>query len=255
MFFVSGDVDAKILSVIEMSWQRVNARAGARPFHTLSYRLVGGATFFADGKEILRAEEDEIVFVPENYDFSKQAGKGRIIAIHFLSDSPLPDTIQRFSPKNAPQLRQEFQELLAVWHSRRTGFEYEAKILLYRILLEMERQWSAGSPGDPRLDSALAYIHAHLSDSALSVDSLAKSCSMSDTYFRKLFVQALGMTPQQYISALRLDMATELLRSGYYSVGEIAERCGFNNANYFSLFIKKQTGISPLQYRKKLLRK
>ena len=253
MFFLSSDVNVHIQSVIDMSWQRVNARAGARPFHTLSYRLVGGATFSAEGQAQLQVEEDEIVFVPADHDFSKQAEKGRIIAVHFTSDSALPDTIQRFSPKNAQHLRQEFMELLSIWTSRRIGFEYEAKIQLYRIMLEMERQWAARSPGDIRLEAALAYIHEHLADSTLSVDALAKRCNMSDTYFRKLFVQALDMTPQQYISSLRLDMASELLRSGYYSVSEIAERCGFNNANYFSLFIKKQTGLSPLQYRKRLL--
>ena len=47
--------------------------------------------------------------------------------------------------------------------------------------------------------------------------------------------------------------ATELLQSGYYSVGEIASRCGFNNINYFSTFIKKETGLSPLRYRDRLL--
>ena len=76
---------------------------------------------------------------------------------------------------------------------------------------------------------------------------------MSDTYFRKLFVQEHHITPQCYINRLRLEMATELLRTGYYSVSEVAERCGFNSACYFSTFIKKETGLSPLQYRKQLL--
>ena len=126
---------------------------------------------------------------------------------------------------------------------------------MYKIMLEMERQWAAQGPNDQRLNAALTHIHDHISDTALSVESLSQLCNMSDTYFRRLFVQAIGITPQRYISNLRLEMATELLRSGYYSVSEIAERCGFNNPNYFSLFIKKETGLSPLQYRKHLLNK
>ena len=173
--------------------------------------------------------------------------------VHFLSDSPLPDSIRRFIPKNPDHFRQAFLELAALWTEKRPGYEYEAKILLYRILLDMERQWAQQSPADPRLTPALQYISDHLGDSALSVDTLAKLSNMSDTYFRKLFVESLKVTPQKYIHDLRLERATELLRSGYYSVSEISDRCGFNNPNYFSLFIKKETGLTPLQYRKHLL--
>ncbi len=62
---------------------------------------------------------------------------------------------------------------------------------------------------------------------------------MSDTYFRKLFVERFSVTPLKYINRLKLNYAKELLLSDYYTVEEIAEKCGFNNINYFSLFIKR----------------
>ena len=99
----------------------------------------------------------------------------------------------------------------------------------------------------------MEHINEHFAEGAVSVDELARMCGMSDTYFRKLFVSEFGVTPQQYISRLRLGAATELLQSGYYTVSEIASRCGFNNINYFSTFIKKETGLSPLHYRNQLL--
>ena len=234
MFFETTDVNAQILSVMEMGWQRVNARVGARPFHALAYRLAGGTTLAVEGQDQLEMAADEITFCPADFAFSKQADRCRIIVVHFLSDSPLPRSIRRFVPQNPDHFRQAFREL-------------------YRILLEMERQWAAQAASDHRLAPALDYIADHLGDSSLSVDILAKLCGMSDTYFRKLFVELLGITPQRHISSLRLHKATELLRTGYYSVSEIAERCGFNNPNYFSLFIKKETGLTPLQYRKHLL--
>ena len=255
MFFQTANVDAKILSVIRMGWQRVNARAGFRPFHTLSYRLVGDATFFADDREIMRAKEGEIVFLPAGYDFTKQADEGQIIAVHFISDSPLPKEMLRFSPENSSYFRSEFQKLHTVWTGRNPGYEYEAKILFYRILLRMEQEWAQVShtATAAKLTAALEHIHNHFSEGNISVDGLSALCGMSDTYFRKLFVSEFGMTPQHYISRLRLTTATELLHSGYYTVGEIAERCGFNNINYFSAFIKKETGLPPLRYRSKLL--
>lgn len=255
MFFQSENVDVKILSVIQMGWQRVNARAGYRPFYTLSYRLVGDAAFFTEGKDPLQVYEDEITFVPAGYDFSKQAGTGKIIAVHFTSDEELPGKILRFSPGNAQYFRSNFQKLLEIWTKKDIGYAYEAKILLYRIMLEMEREWAEdrSSSTARQLRPAVEYIAANYTRESVSVAHLAKLCGMSDTYLRRLFVREFGMTPQRYISRLRLSAARELLQSGYYSIGEIADRCGFNNINYFSTFIKKETGMSPEQYRKTLL--
>ena len=68
---------------------------------------------------------------------------------------------------------------------------------------------------------------------------------MSDTYFRKLFFQNFKTTPLKYINKLKLEYAKELLCSNYYTIEEVSEKCGFENINYFSTFIKKQTGVPP----------
>lgn len=256
MFFQTDNLDARILSVIDMGWERVNARAGYRPFYSLAYRLVGGAKFLQNGTHILDTEQDDITFCPAGFEFTKQAGKGRIIVIHFVSDSPLPNAMLRFQPKDTQHFKKLFSSLSQIWTQKNPGWEYDAKILFYQLIRDMEKQWAQteNTAIRQRLAPALEYIQTHLGDSTLSVDTLSKHCAVSDTYLRKLFVQQLGETPQKYISRLRLELATELLRSGYYSVSEISDRCGFNNPNYFSLFIKKETGLSPLQYRNHLLK-
>ena len=255
MFFETSNLNAELLSVIDMSWPQVNAKATGRPFHSLAYRLLGGADFLEDGRHFLRVEENEITFCPAGFDFTKQAGPGRIIVVHFTAPAPLPAAMSRFIPQNPEHFRQLFLELSRIWTEKKPCWEYDAKILFYRIIRDMERQWAADqhSPAREKLTPALEYVQAHLSDSALSVDTLAQLCAVSDTYLRRLFVQELGETPQQHISRQRLHKATELLRSGYHSVSQIASLCGFNNPNYFSLFIKKETGLSPLQYRRHLL--
>ena len=67
-------------------------------------------------------------------------------------------------------------------------------------------------------------------------------CNMSDTYFRRLFVAEFGTTPLKYINNLRMTQISELLQANYSSIEDISEQCGFNNVNYFSLFVKKETG-------------
>jgi transcriptional regulator GlxA family with amidase domain len=49
----------------------------------------------------------------------------------------------------------------------------------------------------------------------------------------------------------RQARAKNLLVTTDLSMDEIAERCGYSSANYFSLIFKKNVGLSPLNYRKK----
>jgi two-component system response regulator YesN len=54
-----------------------------------------------------------------------------------------------------------------------------------------------------------------------------------------------------YCTHARLNEAKHLLLTTRKSLDEIAERCGYASANYFSLIFKRKIGLSPLNYRKK----
>lgn len=253
MFFKTAEITAEILTVLELGWERVSAKAEPRRFHALSLRLVGGASFFYNG-ERLTVEEGDITFAPAGLEFHKEAEEGKILVIHFTAKEPLPREFLRFKPKNPRYFIDYFTELQQVWLKKQVGYEHQAKMLFYKILYEMEREWAEKKPSGGRLTEVFDYIHGHFIDQKLSVERLAARCGMSDTYFRRLFTAEFGITPLKYINALRLHHAKELLRADYYTVEEIAELCGFNNINYFSFFIKKETGLSPLALRKALLK-
>lgn len=255
MFFVSRCVAAELQTVIDMAWDGVDARAAGRPFHALSFRVAGSAVLFSKDRAPVEAPEGSVCFCPANYDFAKRAGRGRIIAVHFLSDSPLPDGVACFRPRNPERFRTLFFALHRVWTEKQFGYEYEAQILFQRILLAVEREWAEKRPSltNEKLANACRYLHEHITDSALSVDTLCRMCGMSDTYFRALFRKEFGLTPMRYMSRLRLQMAVELLQSGYYTVSEVAERCGFNSVPYFSAFVKRESGLTPQQHRRTLI--
>ena len=60
------------------------------------------------------------------------------------------------------------------------------------------------------------------------------------------------MSPMQYIISLRIANAQRLLGTMDYNVTEIASIVGYDNPLYFSRLFKKQTGLSPSEYRKHL---
>ena len=79
---------------------------------------------------------------------------------------------------------------------------------------------------------------------------LANLSDMSPTNFRRLFLLVFGKTAMAYKNGLLLLHACDLLADNVYSVGEVAERCGFRDALYFSTAFKREVGMSPLAYRK-----
>ena len=79
---------------------------------------------------------------------------------------------------------------------------------------------------------------------------LANLVNMSVTNFRREWLKLYGESALQYRDRIRLSYAKEYLMSGYYTVTEVAEKCGFNDVNYFIRFFKKNTGISPGKFEK-----
>ena len=250
MFFKNDSISAKILSVVNLEWESQNGCSGKRPYHALSFRSCGSSLFTTENDSI-RISSGEIGFFPANLVYTQNCLSERVMVIHFTSEQALPDKILRFSPKNPNYYERKFLELCTVWNKKQFGYEYECKTIFYKILLEIEREY-AESRVD-KLTAAVEYIHEHFADHTISVETLSTLCGMSDTYFRQLFVARFNETPLKYINNMRLVRAKELLQSGYHTVEEIAELCGFNNIHYFSLFFKREMGCPPSAYRKMVL--
>ena len=76
------------------------------------------------------------------------------------------------------------------------------------------------------------------------------SCSVSSSYLSALFKKETSMTVTDYIHYTRIRQALFLLNVSGLSVGEIASRCGFSDANYFTRTFKKLQGKTPKSYRR-----
>lgn len=96
---------------------------------------------------------------------------------------------------------------------------------------------------------AVEYIVAHFAESGLSLSRVCRALSISKSYFSPMFKSHTGMTFVEYLTALRIERARDLLLSTDMKSYEIAERVGFSDAHYFSLTFRKQTGESPREFR------
>jgi transcriptional regulator GlxA family with amidase domain len=93
-----------------------------------------------------------------------------------------------------------------------------------------------------------AWIYSHLSDD-LSIDVLAQRAAMSRRNFTRLFHEAFGKTPAQFVAEARIAEAQQRLLVPRNSIESIAQSLGFRSADVFSVAFERFTGIRPRIYR------
>ncbi|WP_158299372.1 AraC family transcriptional regulator [Paenibacillus antri] len=104
--------------------------------------------------------------------------------------------------------------------------------------------------GDPLMEQAAAYIRQHALEGRLSLQQLAERLRIGPSQLTRRFQAAYGVSPVRYATEARLAKARALLADAELTLDEIAERCGFQNAFYFSRVFTKYMKSSPSAYRK-----
>ena len=84
----------------------------------------------------------------------------------------------------------------------------------------------------------------------ISIEILAKKYKISPSSLKKYFTQVYGMPFSAYFNKLRMETASRLIMQGKLSIGEIAEKVGYQNQSKFGAAFKKHFGKSPLEYKR-----
>jgi len=84
----------------------------------------------------------------------------------------------------------------------------------------------------------------------LTIKHLALISGLSSSYFGEAFKKAFGQSATDYLTALRIGHAKQLLRDTDLLLREIARKVGYSDEFYFSRKFKKEVGISPSAYSK-----
>ena len=142
---------------------------------------------------------------------------------------------------------------------RRAGYQVCARYRLFATLAEIIRRYgcvrpsalpNAGGAQTKNIRRAIDYIRDHL-DQPLTLASLADIAYMSPTYFSSVFKRLNGISPWEYITIKRVEMAIGMLKSTDMTKLEIAERCGFSGASNFYKMFLRVTGKRPSDFSKK----
>lgn len=92
------------------------------------------------------------------------------------------------------------------------------------------------------------YVKEHLNQD-LSLSQISVVTGYNPTYLSRLFKEQTGETLNRYISRKRMEHIARLMRDPQISMQQIMDAAGFTTRSYFNQFVKKETGLTPKQYR------
>ena len=140
--------------------------------------------------------------------------------------------------------------LSALIQSQLKNRERVRKLLTNATTTEEEGVDNALSGQDKHfMEELYKLMEEELSNSELDVTRITKLLLISRTKLYYKIKGLTGETPSNFFRTYKLNRAAELLKSGKYTVSEIADKCGFSTQSHFSVVFKKQYGVTPTEYK------
>lgn len=96
---------------------------------------------------------------------------------------------------------------------------------------------------------AQTYIQRHYANPDISLNRVAAHVNRSPSHFSTLFSRGAGVDFRDYLTGIRLTKAQELLSTTMLKASEISRQIGYKDPHYFSSIFKKNTGLSPYEFR------
>ncbi len=91
-------------------------------------------------------------------------------------------------------------------------------------------------------------ILASFSDPAFQIATAMEGLPFCTDYLRRLFSAAFGLSPQRYLTSLRMEKARRMLAEGGTPIAEVALASGYEDPSYFARIFRLENGIGPAAY-------
>ena len=136
------------------------------------------------------------------------------------------------------------------------GYEFKLRERLSELLLLLypladNNAHSEISADIYRLRMMMDFIKNNFS-SHIKLSDIASAAGVSVRECQRCFEKGLKITPMQYITELRIDLARRLLAETTEEISVICEKCGFSDQSYFTKVFRNYVGLPPLKFRRNL---
>lgn len=120
---------------------------------------------------------------------------------------------------------------------------------LTKLLLSTKNKKRKNEMKNSLIMNIISYLQENFQKD-IGVQELAEHFNFSESYFRKIFREEMGISPKEYLIQLRMNYAKDQLTNTSKSVAVISQEAGFQSPEYFSQVFKKLTGQTAIEYRK-----
>lgn len=191
---------------------------------------------------------------PISYDFIKKQNFQTCYANNILNS--IPPVFSNSYPEKYGKI---FEYIFKEYISMNEGSELIMKAyllqLLYQLFMDIRNPLSSYTmPSNPYyipIKKALEFMEGNY-QYKIDLKSIANNVNLSPSHFHKVFSKVMNMTPNEYVTKIRLEKAKELLVKTQLNIFEIALQCGFENIPYFNFIFKKHLNMSPGEFRKRM---
>lgn len=234
--------------------------------HELYYLAEGSATYFI-GDEIYSIQAGEFVFIPRGIphmtEYERNGYNERVLlsfpnTVFSENTVSLVEKLAQIRVVRVPEKDKMMLEELLDKIETENGRKERDNILIGLYIQELmallcrhqcERKVNI-QVSDRIVYDVSEYINTHY-EQEITLESLSRQFAFSEEYLSRKFKAVSGIGINQYLTYVRISNGERLLRESKLSMTQVAQRCGYNNSNYFSTVFKKMKGVTPLMYRKK----
>jgi|SRR5215831_12851917 len=101
---------------------------------------------------------------------------------------------------------------------------------------------------DPRIDFAASFIRNNYRQ-RLTLAAMASTVNLSRWRFSHLFKESMGISPERFLTQVRLEKARQLLETEFLTVKEVMNQVGMSDASFFARSFRAAYGLTPGRYR------
>lgn len=217
------------------------------------YIISGNCTYaFNDGTGFV-ANEGDIIYLAHNavYSMYINTENYKFIFCDFEFDNSFERKSSIYPEQKLTGIESVFTRLLYTYKKSDITESVSLLYSIYSSIIKSCKKQYINKNTSTRMDDIRCFIDKNLTDNSISVSEMAKRTGMSEGYFRKQFLKQFRLQPSQYIILKRIDNAKKLMKYSFMTIEECALQSGFSTVQYFGRVFKKNTGITPAQYRKK----
>lgn len=229
IYGAAADIAAAPFAVVLVSSGRAQAQAG-------------GETAALSAGEMLLTADTPLTLTPE--------GECHALAAGFVGTAAQTAAKKLLRPLHSdcavcPMAAQLLGELSAALPHAAAS---ELSALGYHILCALAHADEAAPHLPPLAADAVLAIRQNYAG-LYGVEELSTQLGVSKSHLVRVFSAAMGQSPGQYLTQVRIEAAKALLAHREYTLEVVATLCGFSGANYLCKVFKRHTGQTPAAYR------